>query len=176
MPAQLEGTNAEQSPCHLQPWHMERQHTSYHPPSPIMYDHQSQAPSTHHAPFNAWFKKALRLNRDPVLFLPFDDIPGASKEDILVTAAIEACCCLGVLLLSYEYTLRLVDENRAKNSIRLPKKFVVRKLRPVKVRSERSRKELCTTQTPAPTYASHQQGSPLSRTSARRTASALSAK
>ena len=36
----------------------------------IMYDHQSQAPSTHNARFHARLKKALRLNRDPVLFLP----------------------------------------------------------------------------------------------------------
>lgn len=33
-----------------------------------MYDHQSQASSTHHKPFDKRFKKALRLNRDPVLF------------------------------------------------------------------------------------------------------------
>ena len=52
----------------------------------VMYDHQSQAPSTHHAPFDAWLKEALRLNRDPVLLLPDDryqDLAGG----LLVTAA-----------------------------------------------------------------------------------------
>jgi hypothetical protein len=47
----------------------------------VMCDQQSQAPSTHHAPFDAWLKKTLRLNRDPSnLLLPFDDIPGARGE------------------------------------------------------------------------------------------------
>ena len=31
---------------------------------PSMSDRQSQAHSTHQSPFNGWFKKTLRLNRD----------------------------------------------------------------------------------------------------------------
>jgi hypothetical protein len=64
----------------------------------IMYDHQSQAPSTHHARFHARLKKALRLNRDPVLFLPDVTIYQESRGRVfLVTACyVKRCCCPGV--------------------------------------------------------------------------------
>jgi hypothetical protein len=63
-----------------------------------MYDHQSQAPSTHHKPFDKWLKKALRLNRDPVLFCAHDGIPGArgripsySSTEAAVVGAVLHC-------------------------------------------------------------------------------------
>lgn len=40
-----------------------------------MYSQQSQTPSTRLAPFDASFKKALRLNRDQFGFRQVDRIP-----------------------------------------------------------------------------------------------------
>jgi hypothetical protein len=64
-----------------------------------MYDHQSQAQSTHHAPFNAWLKKALRLNRDPVILCACVTVyQEARGSSFLVTAAFDARCCRGGVL------------------------------------------------------------------------------
>jgi hypothetical protein len=53
-----------------------------------MYDHQSQAPPTHHKPFDKWLKEALRLNRDPVLFCAHDGYQEL-EGGFLVTAALK---------------------------------------------------------------------------------------
>jgi hypothetical protein len=87
-------------------------HTSRYETSSIMYDHQSQAPSTHHAPFNAWLKKALRLNRDPVLFLPRDDIPGA-RGRIPSYSSYRGVLLSGRSTIVCTYTLCLIDDNGA---------------------------------------------------------------
>lgn len=54
-----------------------------------MYDHQSQASSTHQMPFDKRLKKALRLNRDPVLFFARMTVYQELARAILVTAALK---------------------------------------------------------------------------------------
>lgn len=71
-----------------------------------MYDHQSQASSTHHKPFGKWLKKALRLNRDPVLFFARLTAYQELEKAFLVTAALKHTAVRAVLASSHMMRLR----------------------------------------------------------------------